>query len=274
MSLSALDIDFLRDFVVRRSGNVLRGGHSDLLETRLLPVAKSCGLDTVQQLVTQLRRSEQPKLSDLVAEAITVNETSFFRDIHPFDALRKRIIPDLINRNQESREIRIWCAASSSGQEPYSIAMVLREFFSHLTDWTMHIVATDLSEKMVERSQAGQYTQLEIGRGLPVSKLVQFFERHGTVWQARQELRDLLHFRRMNLTTPWPYLGQFDVVFMRNVLIYFDQATKADVLRRVRRVIRRDGYLFLGSAETVIGLNVPFQREELDATVCYRPTNG
>lgn len=274
MSLSAPEIAFLQDFVAQRSGNVVRTERSDLFEARLLPLAKSCGMDNLQQLVAELRRSSVTGLGERVAEAVTVNETSFFRDLHPFNALRTRVIPQVASRNSQRREIRIWCGACSSGQEPYSIAMVLREHFLHLHDWKIEIVATDLSEEMLAKSRKAEYSQMEVNRGMPAGKLVRFFERRGMVWQAKPELRELMQFRRLNLTAAWPYLGEFDIVFLRNVLIYFEPSTKAEVLHRIRRVLRPDGYLFIGSAETVIGLSVPFQREELDATVCYRPING
>jgi chemotaxis protein methyltransferase CheR len=207
-----------------------------------------------------------------VAEAVTVNETSFFRDVHPFDALQKEILPALIKKNHASRTIRIWCAASSCGQEPYTIAMVIREHFPLLSNWKIEIVATDISDEMLEKCKLGEYTQLEVNRGLPVKKLVLFFDRAGTKWKTKPTLRELISFQKLNLTKPWPSLGKFDIVFIRNVLIYFEQATKSDILTRVHQVLQPEGYLFIGSAETTIGLGVPFQREEIDATVCYRPT--
>jgi len=274
MPISTPNIDFLRGLVAEHSGNVVTERQAYLLEQRLTPVAEQHGLSNVEGLVAELRRTRSPQLSTQVAEAVTVNETSFFRDMHPFEALQKTIIPNLIQQNAPRRELRIWCAACSSGQEPYTIAMVLKEHFPQLSDWKVTIVATDLSEDMLRKSRSGEYTQLEVNRGLPIKKLVRFFERKGAVWQAKSELRDVIECRRLNLTTPWPYLGDFDVVFIRNVMIYFDQPTKIDILKRVRRVLRPEGYLFIGSAETIIGLGVPYQREEVNATVCYRPTPG
>ena len=204
-----------------------------------------------------------------------MNETSFFRDAHPFEQLKKTIIPsDLVEKNASSKTIRLWCAASSSGQEPYSIAMVIREHFPHLSDWNITMVATDISEEMLTKCRSGEYSQLEVNRGLPAKTLVRFFERNGAVWKASPELRDMIQFKRLNLTTEWPYLGKFDIVFIRNVLIYFDQKTKSDILRRMHTVMQPEGYLFIGSAETIIGLGAPFRREGIDATVCYRPEVG
>lgn len=270
-TLSPPEIDFLSEVVAKYSGNVIVARQAYMLEKQLKPIAKGVGLNDVSQLVAQLRQTRNPKLSTQVAEAVTVNETSFFRDAHPFQALKDTILPNLIKANAAKRQLRIWSAACSAGQEPYTIAMLIREHFPQLKDWNVKILATDISDEMLEKSASGTYTQLEVNRGLPVRKLVRFFDRAGTMWQAKPELKELIEFRRMNLTTSWPGLGSFDIVFIRNVLIYFDQSTKQDILNRVRRVLCSDGYLFLGSVETTIGLGVPFQREEIDATVCYRP---
>ena len=274
MSLANTDIDFLRDLVAKHSGNVIAPRQVYLLEQRLAPLAQSMGVTDVPALVSQLRRSSNSKLSKDVAEAVTVNETSFFRDPHLFQALETGFIPEIAKRNAKSKEIRIWCAACSSGQEPYSTAMTIREGFPQLSDWNIKIIATDLSEQMLAKSRSGEYTQLEVNRGLPVKKLVRFFDRAGTTWRAKSELRNLIEHRRINLTQPWPYLGRFDIVFIRNVLIYFDQDKKRDILQRVCSVLNPNAYLFIGSAETIIGLGVPFERKEIHGTVCYRPTDA
>ncbi len=272
MPLATHDVDFLRDLVARHSGNVIAPRQVYLLEQRLAPLAESQGLPDVANLVGELRRSQNAKLSTQVAEAVTVNETSFFRDPHVFQALHSGILQEIVDRNRGAKEIRIWCAACSSGQEPYSIAMTLRESFPQLSNWKLHIVASDLSEDMLRRSRAGEYSQLEVNRGLPVKKLVRFFQRSGTTWRVKDELRNMISYRRLNLTQTWPYLGQFDIVFIRNVLIYFDQEKKRDILQRMRQVLKPNAYLFIGSAETIIGLGVPFERKEIHGTVCYRST--
>ncbi len=270
MSLTITDIDFVRDLVVKQSGNILRTGQSDMIESRLIPIAKSAGLTNVEALIAELKRSKSPRLSDQVAQAVTVNETSFFRDVHPFNALRSRIIPDVMKENAARRDLKIWCAASSSGQEPYTLAMVIREHFPTLSDWNVRILATDISEKMLAKCRSGEYSQLEVNRGLPARNLVRFFDRSGSVWTAKPELRNLIDFQKLNLTTAWPLTTPFDVIFIRNVLIYFDQPTKAEILRRTLRLLRPNGYLFIGSAETIIGLGLPLKREEIDGTICYR----
>lgn len=274
MTLANPDIDYLRGIVADLSGNVIAPRQVYMLEQRLTPLAESMGLENLDALVTELRRSHDPKLKTKVAEAVTVNETSFFRDVHPFDALRTKIIPELVKKNQAKKSIRIWCAAASTGQEPVSIAMTIREGFPELSAWKFEIVATDLSEEVLDKSRTGSYSQLEVNRGLPARKLVRFFERTGAEWRTKPEIRDMISYQRLNLTKPLPFMSQFDIVFIRNVLIYFDHATKIDILNRVHRTLSPDGYLFIGSAETIIGMGLPYQREEIDATVSYRPTTG
>ncbi|MCA9135914.1 MAG: protein-glutamate O-methyltransferase CheR [Planctomycetales bacterium] len=273
MSLATADFTFLCDLVARHSGNIIAARHAGMLEQRLVGVAGSVGARDLPSLVKRLRDSGDLALSDQVAEAVTVNETRFFRDEHLFEALRSYIIPELIRKNAKRKEIRIWSAACSSGQEPYSVAMVLREYFPQLSDWRINIVATDLSLQMLQRVQAGTYSQLEVSRGVSPKNLVRFFDRSGAGWQIKQELRDMIEVQRVNLTRPWPYMGQFDIALVRNVLIYFDRQTKNDILKRVRGALRPEGYLFIGAAETLIGLSVPYQRREIDATIIYRPTN-
>lgn len=274
MPLANPDIEFLRDLVADLSGNVIAPRQVYMLEQRLTPLAERMGLANLDALVSELRRSHDLSLKTKVAEAVTVNETSFFRDVHPFDALRTSIIPELVKKNATKRSIRIWCAASSTGQEPVSIAMTIRESFPELSNWKFDIVATDLSEDVLAKCRTGNYSQLEVNRGLPARKLVRFFERSGADWRTKPEIRDMITYQRLNLTKPLPFMSQFDVVFIRNVLIYFDQSTKIDILNRVHRTLNPDGYLFIGSAETVIGMGLPYRREEIDATVCYRPTTG
>lgn len=270
MPLAAPDIDFLKRIIAERSGNVISSNQDYLLESRLIPVAKEAGLGDIQALVAELRRRPGSQLPERIAEAMTINETSFFRDMAPFDALRKHVLPSLIQKRAASRTLGLWCGASSSGQEPYSIAMVLREF-NELSAWNTKILATDLSDEMVKRTTEGIYSQFEVNRGLPAQELVRNFDRAGTQWRAKSELRKLIEARRMNLTSAWPFMGQYDVVFLRNVLIYFDQPSKERILTRIHKVLRPDGYLFLGGGETLITLNVPFLREPIGKTVCFRP---
>ena len=271
MALCTQDVDFLCEIIAENSGNVVTARQEYLLDQQLKPVAISEGLPDVESLVTRLKSRQDRNLFCKIAEAITVNETSFFRDIHPFETLRTHVIPDLIKRNAASKQIRIWCGASSSGQEPYSLAIVAREALMDHPDFNVQIVASDLSTEMLTRTREGKYTQLEVNRGLPMKRLIQCFDKCGTGWQAKPELRDMIECRRLNLVEPWPYMGQFDIIFVRNVLIYFDQENKVDILKRASQLLRPEGYLFIGSSEVIIGLSLPLKREEINDTVCYRP---
>ncbi|MCS7466018.1 protein-glutamate O-methyltransferase CheR [Stieleria sp. ICT_E10.1] len=272
MTLATADFAFLRTLVADHSGQRLAPRHVGMLEQRLAPIAGTAGLKDVPSLVRRLRRGDDFALSSQVVEAVAVNETSFFRDASVFETLAKRVLPQIVADNSNRKQLRIWCAACSSGQEPYSIAMLLEDHFSHLHDWDIRITASDLSEKMIKRARLGTFSALEIARGLPAAQLLRHFDRRGAAWQAKPELRERIEFHRINLARPWPYLGQFDVVLARNVLLYFDQPTKQDILKRLRGAMRPDGYLVIGAAETLIGLCVPYQRKEIDDIVYYRPS--
>lgn len=272
MPLAASEIDFVRTLVAERSGIVLSSAQGYLVESKLKTVAQSTGLSSVEHLIAELRRANTSPLRDRVTEAMTINETSFFRDMHPFDALRDVTVPALMESRKMEKSLSIWCAASSSGQEPYSLAILLKEHFPALADWNVRIVATDLSEEMLNRAREGIYTQFEVNRGLPAKLLVKYFNRVGANWQVQDSLKRLIDFRKLNLTTPWPMLPLFDIVSIRNVLIYFDQSSKRAIFERIRRQIRSDGYLILGGSETLLGFNVPFRREEVAKSICYRPT--
>lgn len=270
MPLETSDLAFVRDLVVKQSGNQLRQGQERVIESQLNSVAKGCGMRDAQQLVNRLRMGPERMLTEQVAQALTINETSFFRDAHPFEVLRTHIIPSLLDHGLKNG-LRIWCAACSTGQEPISLAIVLRESFPALCEANTRIIATDISDEVLAKSKSGEYTHLEVGRGLSPQRRERFFQQQGQVFRAKPELRNLIEYRRLNLISPFPAMQLFDVVFLRNVLIYFDKAGKADILSRVRRAMRPQSYLFIGSTETTIGLGAPFKREEIDATVCYRP---
>ena len=270
MPLAEADVGYLRTLVARRSGNILSSNHGYLLEARLTPVAERLGLPNVEALVAELKRSPI-KYEDTVAEAMTINETSFFRDLQPFETLRKDLIPKLMNTRAGTRQLHIWCAATSSGQEPYTIAMILRDNFPQLVNWSIRIIATDLSDEMLHRTREGVYSQFEVNRGLPAKLLVKYFQREGTSWRVIPELRNWIECHKLNLVSAWPSMPRFDIVFIRNVLIYFDQATKESVLQRAARIMAPDGSLFLGGGESLVGLNVPYTRETYDKTICYRP---
>ncbi|HLJ96555.1 MAG TPA: protein-glutamate O-methyltransferase CheR [Gemmataceae bacterium] len=271
MSLSPADRDFIRTMVYQRSGIVLEEGKAYLLETRLSTLAAREGFPSLASLLVKLRAERSNGLETRVVEAMTTNETSFFRDIQPFEALRQLVLPDMMRRRAKDRKLAVWCAAASCGQEPYSLAMLVHEHFPTLiASWKLQILATDLSLEMVERSRAGLYSQVEVNRGLPARLLVKFFENQGLQFQLKAEIRRMVEFRQLNLIGPWPLLPAPDIVLLRNVLIYFDVATKKTILGKVRRLIRPDGYLFLGGAETTMNLDDAFERVPFERAGCYR----
>ena len=253
------EFDYLRRLLKERSGLTLAAEKDYLLESRLTPVARRNGLAGLGEIVAQLRQPGNAALAIAVTEAMTTNETFFFRDRIPFDHLRDTILPALVTARAREKRIRIWCTAAASGQEPYSIAMLLNGLMPQLAGYRVDILATDLSSEVIERAKAGVYSQFEVQRGLPIQLLVKHFSKNGEVWEIAPELRAMVQFRTLNLLHDFSPLGQFDIVFCRNVLIYFDQPTKSAVLQRVARQMPDDAYLVLGAAETVVGLTDAFK---------------
>jgi chemotaxis protein methyltransferase CheR len=242
------------------------------VEARLIPVARQVGAAGVAEFLAGLQRKPNPADQRRIVDALTTNETSWFRDREPFAALTDVVLPDLIKSRASTRKIRLWSAASSSGQEAYSLAMTLQENLP--PGWTYEIMGTDISTEMIKRAEAAEYSQVEVNRGLPASQLVQYFERAGAHWRITAALRRNVSFRLMNLTAPLPAMAPFDVIFLRNVLIYFDVATKKSVLRNVARLVRPDGWLFLGAAETTIGIDDNYERVAAGRTSAYRIRNA
>jgi chemotaxis protein methyltransferase CheR len=259
----------VRDLVRRESAIVLSQGKEYLVESRLLPVAREEGLPDIEKLVEKVRQHPHSPVSRRLVEALTTNETSWFRDGDPFAALRDTVVPDLASSRKTTRRLRIWSAACSSGQEAYSIAMTLLDTPA-VADWTIEILGTDLSSVMVQRAREGRYSQLEVNRGLPANRLVRHFERDGAGWRVNAQLRSMARFSELNLMRPFPTVGRFDVVFLRNVLIYFDVATKRDILHRVGQVLASDGYLYLGAAEMTMGVDDAWERVAAGRSSVYR----
>ena len=253
------DYDFIRKLVRERSGLVLSADKQYLVESRLLPVARKAALVSLSDLVRRLKEPNTQALAVEVVEAMMTNESFFFRDKLPFEHFRETIIPALIAARASQRRIRIWCAAASTGQEPYSLAMCLKEMAQQLAGWRIDILATDISNEVLEKAKAGIYSQFEVQRGLPIQMLIKYFTQVGETWQIAPEIRAMVQFRPFNLLNDFAGLGMFDIVFCRNVLIYFDQPTKVGVLDRIARTVERDGYLVLGAAETVVGLTDSFK---------------
>ena len=257
--MTPLDYDYLRKLLRERSGLVLSADKQYLVESRLLPVARRSGLAGLADLVRKLRDPNTERLAVEVVEAMTTNESFFFRDKIPFQHFDDTMMPALLEARARQRRIRIWCSAASTGQEPYSLAMALKELGDRTSGWRIEIVATDLSNEVLEKAKAGIYSQFEVQRGLPIQLLVKYFSQIGDTWQIAPDIRAMVQYRALNLLADFSHLGTFDLVFCRNVLIYFDQETKTAVLDRIARVLDREGYLVLGAAETVVGLTESFK---------------
>jgi len=256
MAVSKPDFDYIANLARSQAAIVLEPGKEYLVENRLTPIAQQQGFGTLENLIAKLRsETGMTALHNRVIDALTTNETSFFRDFHPFESLRKEILPQLIEKRAGARQLTIWSAACSTGQEPYTLAMLLRENFPQLESWKVSIIATDLSPTVLQVATAGNYSQFEVNRGLPAPYLVKYFSKQGDRWHIKPELKRNIQFRPMNFIQPWPIMPPFDIVFIRNVMIYFDVETKKQILKRIRNCLLPHGYLFLGTAETTINLD-------------------
>jgi chemotaxis protein methyltransferase CheR len=257
--VTPVDYDYLRKLLKDRSGLVLSADKQYLVESRLQPVAHRAGFATLAELVQKLRSMKNEPLVTEVAEAMTTNESFFFRDKLPFENFRDVIMPALLAARSQHRRIRIWCAAAATGQEPYSLAMSLKEMGEAIAGRHIEIVATEFSTQVLEKAKSGIFSQFEVQRGLPIQLLIRYFDQVGDCWQINPDVRAMVQFRPFNLLHEFTHLGPFDLVFCRNVLIYFDQETKTRVLDRIARITEPDGYLVLGAAETVVGLTDSFK---------------
>jgi chemotaxis protein methyltransferase CheR len=257
--MTPADYDYLRKVLKERSGLMLSADKQYLVESRLLPVAHRAGIATLTELVAKLRSACNESLNTEVAEAMTTNESFFFRDKLPFEHFRDLVMPALLAARPPRRPIRVWCAAAATGQEPYSLAMSLKEMGDKIVGREIEIVATEFSTQVLEKAKSGLFSQFEVQRGLPIRLLIKYFAQVGDTWQINPDVRAMVQFRPFNLLHDFSHLGRFDLVFCRNVLIYFDQETKTRVLDRVARITEPDGYLVLGAAETVVGLTDSFK---------------
>jgi chemotaxis protein methyltransferase CheR len=255
--VTPLDYEFLRKFLKERSGLDLSADKQYLVESRLIPRARKAGIPGITELVARIKTGSDALASEVV-EAMTTNETFFFRDKIPFDHLRETILPALVQARASRRSLRIWCAACSTGQEPYSVAMCVKEFAA-LSGWRVDIIATDLSQEVLEKSKAGIYSQFEVQRGLPIQMLVKYFKQTGELWQINADIRAMVQHRQLNLLQDFSHLGSFDAIFCRNVLIYFDQDTKTGIFERMAKMLEADGVLLLGAAESVVGISDAFK---------------
>lgn len=255
------DFDFLKEFLKKRSGIVISTDKLYLVESRLTPVARDLGLGSIDDLIGQIKKGADESLRTRVIDAMTTNESFFFRDNTPFDTLRENVLPQIVAARKAKgvNKIRIWSAACSSGQEPYTIAMLLEENKAKFGDMKFEIIATDLSTEIVQKAKEGKYSQFEVQRGLPITLLIKYFAHVGEQWQINEAMRNAVRFQTFNLLDSYGGLGKFDVIYCRNVLIYFDQETKASILNRMADIVAPDGALYLGGAESVIGISSSFR---------------
>lgn len=253
------EFEFFRRFLKERSGLVLTPDKQYLLESRLMPVARRHNLQNLSDIALRLGRNSNDPLAVDVTEAMTTNESFFFRDKTPFEHFQNVMLPALTPARQAQKRLRIWCAAASTGQEPYSLAMILNELPARYAGWRIEILGTDLSREVLEKAKAGLYTQFEVQRGLPVQLMLKYFEQVGETWRLSQSIRSMVKYQQLNLLKNFSSLGQFDIIFCRNVLIYFDNDDKISIMNRLAKQLAPDGYFVLGAAETVVGLSNAFK---------------
>jgi chemotaxis protein methyltransferase CheR len=277
--MTPAEYDYLRQFLKQRSGLVLSNEKQYLIESRLMPVARKFALATISNLVDKVKIEQHGQLAESIVEAMTTNESFFFRDKLPFEHFSQTMLPHMISARAKDRRLRIWSAAASTGQEPYTLAMCLKDAEVKLAGWRVEMIGTDLSTEVLEKAKAGVYSQFEVQRGLPINYLLKHFTQTGDMWQVSAELRSMVQYRKLNLLENFSSLGQFDIVFCRNVLIYFDNEAKIDILNRIRKTMPEDGFLVLGAAETVVGLTdafrpVPDRRGLYQAASAAQSGNG
>jgi chemotaxis protein methyltransferase CheR len=276
--IDSLDFSYLRHLVRKYSAIVLDENKEYLAELHLGALAESAGFDSLASLASHLREQPFGRLHEQAIEALVTYETSFFRDIHPFEALKSRVLPNLIEQRKETRSFNIWCAACSSGQEPYSIAMLMHEHFPMFVNskivrplWNVRLIASDFSSRALTRARQGYYSHLEIKRGLSPALRDKYFQQQGNGWRIESDIRQMVDFRQINLIDSWASLPKMDLIFLRNVLIYFDTDTKKAILAKVRQLLKPDGYLFLGGSETTMNLDDSFDRVQFGKSVYHQP---
>lgn len=258
--MTPAEFDYMRAMLKEASGLVLSEQKQYLLESRLAPILRETGIESLSTLVAKLKLPGSEELQGSVVQAMTINESFFFRDKTPFENFTNIMLPALMaSPRAVNRQLRIWCAAASTGQEPYSLAILLKEMEAELSGWNIEIIGTDLSEEVLEKAKAGLYSQFEVQRGLPIQLLVKYFQQTGSLWQIDSSIRSMVTYKHFNLLEDYTALGTFDIIFCRNVLIYFDPPTKSDMLSRMAARMRPSGYLVLGAAETVIGISEDFK---------------
>ena len=256
--MKVADFELYKSLLYDKSGLVITPDKSYLLDSRLTPIAKKWNYPTLDMMTLQLRAIPDPKLVKDIVEAMTTNETSFFRDTKPFTLFQETVLPHMMQARAAKKTVRIWCAACSSGQEPYSLAMILKDKEAQFKGWRFEIIATDLSEDILAQARKASYSQFEVQRGLPIQYLMKHFTQVGEAWQLKDDIKNMVKFSTFNLLDDMARMGQFDIIFCRNVLIYFDEKTKGSILGKMEKQLDKDGFLLLGGAETVLGITDKF----------------
>jgi chemotaxis protein methyltransferase CheR len=274
MRLLLEEFRFVRDLLRQQTGVVLDESKGYIVENRLQTLAQECANGSTSELIGRLRGTPWGELHRRAVEALLNGETLFFRDFHPFESLRTTILPRLLRDRSSERRLVVWSAGCSTGQEPYSVAMLIREHFPSLRAWNLRIVASDVSLDALARARRGCYSQFDVNRGLPALCLAKYFEKKGLEWELSPEIRQMVEFLELNLIRPWPVLPSVDVLLFRNVMIYHDDASRRAMLQQVRRVLRPDGRLFLGAAETTSLLDNAFEPEYSGKAACFRLRAG
>ncbi|MEP0520059.1 MAG: protein-glutamate O-methyltransferase CheR [Hyphomicrobiales bacterium] len=257
--MTPIEFKYFADFLKAKSGIILAADKSYLVESRLAPIARRAGHESVADMINAIRRAPSGPLAIDAVDAMTTNETFFFRDKTPFDNFNDTVMPAMLEARRLKRKLRIWCAAASTGQEPYSLAICIEEMRAKMKGWNVEIVGTDLSSEALAKAREGRYTQFEVQRGLPINLLLKYFTQDGETWKVNDDLKKKVSFKPLNLLDSFTAMGKFDIIFCRNVLIYFDPKTKKDILDRLARTMEPDGFLALGAAETVVGISEQFK---------------
>ena len=274
MSLLEPDLRYVRTLLREQAGVVLDPSMDYVVQSRLAPIAQACGEASLEAFVARLRSMPVEELHRRAVEALVNGETLFFRDVHPFEGMRTAVLPRIVESRRSERRLVLWSAACSTGQEAYSLAMLVRENFHELMNWDVRILASDFSRGSLNHSRKGVYSQFDVNRGLPAAYLAKYFEKRGMAWEVRPELRRMVEFRELNLIREWPGIPPVDILFLRNVMLYHDDASRKAILGRVRRVLRADGRLILGAAETTSLLDGSFEPEYTGKATLFRLRNG
>ncbi len=270
MTLHQDDFCFIRQLVCQYSGVTLTEDKGYLVEARLASVAQSLGFPTLGSFVQSLRNRPFNDEHHQAVEAMTTNETSFFRDWEVFEGMRRVVIPQLVRRQGREKVLRVWCGACSSGQEAYSVAMLVNWYFPELGNWDIRIVATDLSQAMINRAALGEFSQLEVERGLPPEMRTKYFRQKGTYWKIKEDVRHMVEFQVMNLLSDWLSFESMDLVLLRNILMYFDENTKLEILKKVQDILKPEGFLVLGGTELIMDSQSDFRRIAMTKGFCYQ----